>query len=197
MDGLPVEEKTGLAFASSRLGAVHGLAYVIDVAYHIPHGRANAIMLPHVMNFNKTANLRKFGKIAEAMGENIFGLSPYEAAEKSVGAVKTLLKAGLLVSQRGTKGGYALARPPAEVPVSTVIEALEGPLAITECNVPGTCEHERRCPARPNWTAVNDVIHEALSKLTLAEMTRPAPSRAPCPGPQLPALAAFPRSITT
>jgi alcohol dehydrogenase class IV len=83
----------GLAFASSRLGAVHGLAYVIDVAYHLPHGRANAIMLPHVMNFNKTANLRKFGKIAQAMGENIEGLSPYEAAEKSVEAVKNLLKA--------------------------------------------------------------------------------------------------------
>jgi alcohol dehydrogenase class IV len=83
----------GLAFASSRLGAVHGLAYVIDIAYHLPHGRANAIMLPHVMNFNKTANLRKFAKIAEAMGENVQGLSMYEAAEKSVEAVKNLLNA--------------------------------------------------------------------------------------------------------
>ena len=43
--------------------------------------------------------------------------------------LKTLLKAGLLVSQRGTKGGYALSQPPEEVPVSAVIEALEGPLA--------------------------------------------------------------------
>ena len=111
--------------------------------------------------------------------------------------LKTLLKAGLLVSQRGTKGGYALARPPAEVPVSTVIEALEGPLAITECNVPGTCEHERRCPARPNWTAVNDVIHEALSKLTLAEMMRPAAPRSSCALQQLPALATPPGSLTT
>jgi alcohol dehydrogenase class IV len=83
----------GLAFASSRLGAVHGLAYVIDIAYHIPHGRANAIMLPHVMNFNKTGNLRKFARIAEAMGENVEGLSMYEAAEKSVEAVKNLLNA--------------------------------------------------------------------------------------------------------
>ncbi len=83
----------GLAFASSRLGAVHGLAYVIDVAYHLPHGRANAIMLPHVMIFNRTANLLKFGKIAQVMGEDIEGLSPYEAAEKSVEAVKNLLKA--------------------------------------------------------------------------------------------------------
>jgi alcohol dehydrogenase class IV len=83
----------GLAFASSRLGAVHGLAYVIDVAYHLAHGRANAIMLPHVMKFNRTGNLRKFGKIAEAMGENAEGLSVYEAAEKSIEAVKSLLTA--------------------------------------------------------------------------------------------------------
>ena len=109
--------------------------------------------------------------------------------------LKTLLKAGLLVSQRGTKGGYALSQAPEEVPVSAVIEALEGPLAITECNVPGTCEHERRCPARPNWTAVNEVIHDALSKLTLAQMTRPVPPRAPRAAAQLPTLEAPPRSI--
>ena len=83
----------GLAFGSSRTGAVHGLAYVIDIDYHLPHGRANAIMLPHVMNFNKTGNLRKFAKIAEAMGENVEGLSVYEAADRSIEAVKNLLQA--------------------------------------------------------------------------------------------------------
>jgi alcohol dehydrogenase class IV len=83
----------GLAFASSRLGIVHGLAYVIDTEYHLPHGRANAIMLPHVMNFNKTGNLPKFARIAEAMGEKVEGLSLYEAAQKSVEAVKNLLDA--------------------------------------------------------------------------------------------------------
>ena len=83
----------GLAFASSRLGAVHGLAYILGTEYHLPHGRANAIMLPHVMNFNKTGGLEKFGKIAEAMGENVEGLSAYQAAERSVEAVKNLLNA--------------------------------------------------------------------------------------------------------
>ena len=110
--------------------------------------------------------------------------------------LKTLLKAGLLVSQRGTKGGYSLSRSPEEIPVSTIVEALEGPVAITECNVPGTCEHERRCPARPNWAAVNEVIHEALSRLTLAQMTRPVPAARPRPAMQLPALEAPPRSVT-
>jgi alcohol dehydrogenase class IV len=83
----------GLSFASSRLGIVHGLAYVIDTEYHLPHGRANAVMLPHVMDFNKTGNLAKFGRIAEAMGEKVTGLSVYEAAGKSVEAVKNLLGA--------------------------------------------------------------------------------------------------------
>jgi alcohol dehydrogenase class IV len=83
----------GLAFASGRLGAVHGLAYVLGNEYHIPHGRSNAIMLPHVMDFNKTGKLRKFARIAEAMGENIEGLSMYDAAEKAVEATKRLLNA--------------------------------------------------------------------------------------------------------
>lgn len=109
--------------------------------------------------------------------------------------LKTLLKAGLLVSQRGTKGGYALAKAPEEVPVSAIIEALEGPLAITECSVPGICEHERRCVAKPNWEAVNDVLQEALSKLTLAQMTRPAPAHPPRAAAALPSIDSPPRSI--
>ena len=83
----------GLAFGSGGLGAVHGLAYVLGNEYGIPHGRANAIMLPHVMNFNKTGNLRKFANIAEAMGENVDALSIYDAAEKAVEAVIKLLNA--------------------------------------------------------------------------------------------------------
>ncbi|MFC1928897.1 iron-containing alcohol dehydrogenase [Chloroflexota bacterium] len=81
----------GLAFGSSGLGAVHGLAYVVGTEYHLPHGRANAIMLPHVIDYNKLGNLRKFAQIAQAMGESITGLSTVEAAEKSVEAVKKLL----------------------------------------------------------------------------------------------------------
>ena len=81
----------GLAFGSGGLGAVHALSYVIGSEYHMSHGRSNAIMLPHVMDFNKSGNLQKFARIAEAMGENVEELSMYEAAEKSVEAVKKLL----------------------------------------------------------------------------------------------------------
>ena len=81
----------GLAFGSGGLGGVHALSYVIGSEYHMPHGRSNAIMLPHVMDFNKTGNLRRFAEIAEAMGENVEGPPLYEAAERSVEAVKKLL----------------------------------------------------------------------------------------------------------
>jgi len=81
----------GMAFTSGGLGAVHGLAFVLGTEYHLSHGRSNAIMLPHVMNYNKIGNLSRYAEIARAMGENIEGLSPYEAAEKSVNAVKRLL----------------------------------------------------------------------------------------------------------
>ncbi len=83
----------GLAFTSGGLGAVHGLAYVLGTEYHMSHGRSNAIMLPHVMDYNKIGNLDRYARIAEAMGENIQGLSAYEAAGKSVDAVKKLLEA--------------------------------------------------------------------------------------------------------
>jgi alcohol dehydrogenase class IV len=81
----------GSAFTSGGLGAVHGLAYVLGTQYHMPHGRSNAIMLPHIMAFNRTGNLKKFAEIAGAMGEVTEGLSLHEASEKSVEAVKKLL----------------------------------------------------------------------------------------------------------
>jgi alcohol dehydrogenase len=83
----------GMALTSGGLGATHGLAYPLRTEFHISHGRSNAIMLLHVMNFNKTGNLRGYADIGETMGENIRGLDPYEAAARSVEAVKKLLGA--------------------------------------------------------------------------------------------------------
>jgi alcohol dehydrogenase class IV len=81
----------GASFTSSGLGAIHGLSYILGTEYHMPHGKANSIMMPHVMDYNKLGNLTKFAHIAEAMGEDIEGLSLFEAAEESVTAVKRLL----------------------------------------------------------------------------------------------------------
>jgi alcohol dehydrogenase len=83
----------GSAFTSGGLGAVHGLSYVLGTQYHMPHGRSNAIMLPHIMAFNRAGNLEKFARIGRAMGEVTEGLSLHEASKKSVAAVKRLLTA--------------------------------------------------------------------------------------------------------
>ncbi len=83
----------GLAFTSGSVGAVHGLAYVLGTEYHLSHGRSNAIMLPHVMEYNKIGCLTRYARIAGAMGEDIQGLPAYEAAGKSVDAVRKLLEA--------------------------------------------------------------------------------------------------------
>ncbi|MBM4432705.1 MAG: iron-containing alcohol dehydrogenase [Chloroflexi bacterium] len=81
----------GAAFVSGGLGAVHGLAYPLGTEYHWPHGRSNAVMLPYVVDFNKIGNLNKYAAIAQAMGENIEGLSKYEAAEILVDSLFGLL----------------------------------------------------------------------------------------------------------
>jgi alcohol dehydrogenase class IV len=82
----------GAAFTSGGLAAVHALAYILGTEYHLPHGIACAIMLPHVMSFNAPGNLEKIARIAEGMGENISGITLYESAEKSVNAVKQLME---------------------------------------------------------------------------------------------------------
>lgn len=82
---------SGMAFASGGLGAVHALAYPIGIDYHLPHGRSNAIMLPHVMRYNLLGSLEKYSRIASLMGKDVEGLSVTEAAEVSVEGVETLL----------------------------------------------------------------------------------------------------------
>ena len=81
----------GMAFASGGLGAVHALAYLVGTEFHLPHGRSNAIMLPHVMRYNLCGNPEQYGMIASLMEKDIEGLSAMEAAELSVEAVEELL----------------------------------------------------------------------------------------------------------
>ena len=82
----------GMAFASGGLGAVHALAYPLDTGYHLSHGRSNAVMLPYVVDYNKIGSLSKYADIAEAMGEDIEGLSDYEAAESLVSCLFRLIE---------------------------------------------------------------------------------------------------------
>jgi FeS assembly SUF system regulator len=90
--------------------------------------------------------------------------------------LKILAREGLLVPRRGAKGGFSLARPPEEITVADVIDALEGPVALTECSAHGRSERcgiELLCPVSSNWQRINRVVLEALQKITLAEMAAP------------------------
>lgn len=89
--------------------------------------------------------------------------------------LKLLAREGILLSQRGVKGGYRLARPPEEITVGQVVTAMEGPIAITECveSAPGECDKEPWCPVRSNWQLINDAVQGALEGITLASMARP------------------------
>lgn len=89
--------------------------------------------------------------------------------------LKSLLQGGLLASHRGIKGGYSLARDPRLVSVADVITALEGPLALTECNMDeaGLCDLEPSCPIKDNQRLINQVVRGALQKVMLWDLIRP------------------------
>lgn len=94
----------------------------------------------------------------------------------TVGKVlKTLSRGGLLISHRGVRGGYSLARAAREITVVEMVRVLEGPVGLTECSssAPGLCEYERCCPVRTNWQLINETVATALSCLTLADMANP------------------------
>jgi FeS assembly SUF system regulator len=101
--------------------------------------------------------------------------------------LKGLVHAGLLVSHRGAKGGYGLARAAREISVADVIVALEGPIALTACieDGPGECDLEALCPARANWRRINDAIREALQGVTLMEMAQAVPAAFGAPAGEL------------
>ncbi|HIG64732.1 MAG TPA: SUF system Fe-S cluster assembly regulator [Methyloprofundus sp.] len=88
--------------------------------------------------------------------------------------LKLLLKAEVLSSIRGAKGGYALVQPPEKITVASVIAALEGPIALTECSTQeGSCGQVSGCQIGNNWRIVNQTIQQALESVTLADMLLP------------------------
>jgi len=80
----------GLALAEVNVGAVHGLAQALGGRHPVGHGLANALLLPHVMAFNRIACRAKYARVAELLGEYTEGLSLDEAAERAVEAVRRL-----------------------------------------------------------------------------------------------------------
>jgi len=92
--------------------------------------------------------------------------------------LKILARQGLLASHRGVKGGYSLARPANTISVVEIIQAVEGPIAMTECiESPGECCHEPLCQLQSNWRVINDVVMRALSGIKLSDMIEPLTDR--------------------
>jgi lactaldehyde reductase len=86
----------GMGFSNVGLGLVHGMAHPLGAYYDIPHGVANALLLPIIMKYNATSCIDKYGEIAKTMGVNTVGLSKIEAAHAAVDAVKALaVKVGI------------------------------------------------------------------------------------------------------
>jgi FeS assembly SUF system regulator len=88
--------------------------------------------------------------------------------------LKILVSANLVMSVRGSGGGYRLARSPETITVADVIAALEGQTALTECNaLTKKCSQDAVCAIRDNWRLIHRVIMTALESLTLADMAKP------------------------
>ncbi len=99
--------------------------------------------------------------------------------------LKPLAQAGLLEAFRGAHGGYRLSRPPEDISLIAIVEAMEGPLAMTECSLDdASCGIASQCAARANWRRINDIVADALRGVSLAQMLEPPPHPGAGPGAQ-------------
>ena len=88
--------------------------------------------------------------------------------------LKNLARQGLVTSTRGAQGGYALARGAREITAADIIDALEGPVAVTECSDEnGECNLEPICGVGKGWQKINEAIRGALEGVTLDDLARP------------------------
>jgi Rrf2 family protein len=85
--------------------------------------------------------------------------------------VPLLVRAGLLDSQRGARGGLFLARPASEIKMLEIVEAVEGPIAINRCTAtPAQCDKVAQCSIHPVWQKAQNYLVELLRATTLADL---------------------------
>lgn len=89
--------------------------------------------------------------------------------------LNALGRSELLVSHRGLKGGFVLARSADEITVADIIEAIDGPIALTHCAEPAdtNCSYTNICAMRPKWQVINSAVRDALVDVTLASLIEP------------------------
>jgi FeS assembly SUF system regulator len=96
--------------------------------------------------------------------------------------LKQLQRAGLVTSTRGLHGGYQLARPAVQISAAAILDALEGPVALTDCAAGhGVCDIEGTCRVGRSWQRLNLAIRRALYDVSLAQLAglESAPARLP------------------
>ncbi len=85
--------------------------------------------------------------------------------------LKRLAQAGLVESFRGATGGYRLARPAANISLAEIVEALDGPIGLTECSIGhGGCRRQAFCAVSRDWQGIGAAINDALRGVSLADM---------------------------
>jgi FeS assembly SUF system regulator len=89
--------------------------------------------------------------------------------------VSLLSRAGLLRATRGAGGGLQLARPAAAITLADIVEAVEGPIALTSCvdQSRHDCQLEAGCSVRPHWGIVNEALRGALAEVPLTRLAQP------------------------
>lgn len=86
--------------------------------------------------------------------------------------LKSMARAGLVTSTRGANGGYQLARAAGDISAADVIDALEGPVSITECSSADShCDFEDICNVGGTWQRINVAIRRALEDVSLVDLT--------------------------
>ena len=86
--------------------------------------------------------------------------------------LKNFHRAGLVTSVRGSHGGYILARPAARISAASIIDAIEGPVAITECSGDhSACDLETSCSTGVSWQRINGAIRRSLEEISLAQLS--------------------------
>lgn len=95
--------------------------------------------------------------------------------------MKLLARGKVVEAQRGATGGYRLARAPLDISIAHIIEAVDGPITLTECAGMATgkehcdCAVQGACPVRENWRRVNTAIRSALESVTLSDLSSSSP----------------------
>jgi FeS assembly SUF system regulator len=86
--------------------------------------------------------------------------------------MKLLVDGGVVTSLRGIQGGYRLAEHPSEISVYEVLQAISGPICLTECcEKPHHCDKRKSCPLPTNWQYLNEQVRNQFSSITLQDMT--------------------------